>query len=409
MFCAEPGYICHVPIFQDQMEVITKDEFPSLQEWVTSGKRNPIILQLQSSGVLSTVPETEAVQRARLGQLIIEAENCQAPLRSYRVPKLIHFEVTSRCLLRCPQCYNYLSPKQDLQLETIYSYLEEAAEWGVFYIALSGGEPLLYPHLTEVVKRIKELGMKSMIATSGLGLAEQRLNELANAGLGWVWISLNGSTDQVHSLSRDGYQEGIQALELLKQTSMIYGINWVARRDNAQDFPAMVALAHQYGVKAINILRLKPDAGSYIKNYLTDGEFTGLADYVKTYSDDQVAIWVETCFSALRTYTFGDKSSGIEAGCSAGRDSIAVDVEGKLRPCRHLKYPESYTSLKDYWLESERLYQLRTTEENVAEPCKSCTYMPHCRSCRASCQAMYGSFYAGEERCPLANGVLGPM
>jgi pyrroloquinoline quinone biosynthesis protein E len=387
------------------MGVINKSEFPLLRDWVTSGKQNLFISKLYSSGVLSSDSESEVVQRERLGRLLEEAENCRAPLRSYRVPKIIHLEITSRCSLRCPQCYNYLSPKQDLPLDTIYSYLEEAAEWGVFYIALSGGEPLLYPHLTEVVKRIKELGMKSTIATSGLGLTERRLKELADAGLGWVWVSLNGSNEQVHSLSRDGYEEGSRALDLLKKTSMIYGINWVARKDNAPDFPAMVTLAKQYGAKAINILRLKPDGGSYMQNYLEGEKFTDLAEYVKKNSDGSVAIWVESCFSALRTYLYGDQVSGVAAGCSAGRDSLAVDVEGKLRPCRHLKYPESYTSLKEYWLESRRLYQLRTSEDNVAEPCKSCIHLLNCRSCRAYCLDMYGSFYAGEERCPLAKGA----
>ena len=402
MFCAEPGYILYLYPSQENMGVITGDRLPSLQEWVTGGQRTPEILELQSAGVLSKVPEIEAAQRARLGELIKETQTCYAPSRSFRGPKLLHLELTSRCPLRCPQCYNYLSPKQDLPLETILAHLEEAVQLGVFHIALSGGEPLLYPHLLEVVRRIAQLGMKSTIATSGLGLTERRLTELANAGLGWVWISLNGSTDAVHSLSRDGFREAIHAFQLLQQTSMLYGINWVARRDNAHDFPALVELARQYGVKTINILRLKPDAGDHENNYLTGSEFMDLGNYLKAYRDQRPSIGVESCFSALRTFVYGDQLTGISAGCAAGRSVMAVDVEGKLRPCRHLKYGESYSSLKEYWFGSKVLERFRLTEENVQDPCRRCSHHEHCRSCRVSCEQLYGSFYAGEEWCPLA-------
>lgn len=402
MFCAEPGYILYLLPSEDEIGVITKDKFPSLQDWIISGERNSNVAELQTLGVLSTVPEVEVGQRRYLGELIKETKTCQAPLRSFRGPKLIHLELTSRCPLQCPQCYNYLAPKKDLPLETVYAYLQEAAEIGVFHIALSGGEPLLYPHLNKVVNRIKELGMKSTIATSGFGLTAKCLAELAQASMGWIWVSLNGSTDAVHSLSRDGYKEAILALEKLKYSSMLYGINWVARRDNVNDFPALVALAHKYKVQAINILRLKPDEGSHVDNYLEGSELTKLGDYLKEYSDEQLTISVESCFSPLRSYLYGDSLNGIAAGCVAGRSMIAVDVEGKLRPCRHLQYPESYSSIKEYWAASKILNQLRLTEEHVTEPCNHCSNVKHCRTCRALCQKLFGSFYAGENRCSLA-------
>lgn len=401
MFCAEPGYILYLLPSEDQLGVITKEKFPSLEAWIASGTRDLYITELQALGVLSTIPEVEAGQRKDLGKLIEDTQTCQAPLRSFRGPKLIHLELTSRCPLHCPQCYNYLAPKQDLPLETVYTYLQEARELGVFQIALSGGEPLLYPHLNKVVQRIKELGMKSTIATSGLGLTAERLADLANSGIGWVWISLNGSNDAVHSLSRDGYQEAILALEQLKHTSLLYGINWVARRDNVHDFPKLVALAHKYKVKTINILRLKPDEGNHVENYLEGSEFGNLGDYLKEYSDEQLTISVETCYSPLRTYLYGNRLKGIAAGCAAGRILMAVDVEGKFRPCRHLRYPESYSSIKDYWFESKILKQLRLTEEHVTGLCENCSHVEHCRTCRASCQQLFGGFYAGEERCPL--------
>lgn len=321
--------------------------------------------------------------------------------RSLAAPALIHFELTTRCPLKCPQCYNITPLNKDFDHSLLVNYLQEAARLKVLYIALSGGEPLVYPYLTETTQQIHTLGMQSTMATSGCGLNARRLNELAKAGMGWIWISINGSTEEIHNKSRDKYDDAIKALELLQKTDLLYGINWVARKDNAHDFPNLVDLAKKYGVKAINILRLKPDSHKQVADLLDGRELAGLAAYLQSYKDSTPAVLVETCFSVLRTFVHQDHYQGIEAGCTAGRQLIAVDVDGNFRPCRHLNYPEKRTGIAEYWSESDTLYKLRSTEENVLDPCKSCSYLLNCRTCRATCANLYGDFDAGEKACPI--------
>lgn len=324
----------------------------------------------------------------------------KTPVRSLAAPALIHFELTTRCPLRCPQCYNITSHKKDFDFSLLTGYLREAARLKVLYIALSGGEPLAYPHLTETVRLIRDLGMSSTIATSGCGLDEKRLNELAAAGIGWIWVSINGSNEEIHDKSRDRYGDAIRSLEMLQKTSLLYGINWVARQDNAHDFPNIVGLAQKYGVRAINILRLKPDSLKQVDSLLTGCDFADLSAYLKSYREPLPAVFVETCYSVLRTVLDPGRHEGIQAGCTAGRQMMAVDVDGNFRPCRHLNYPEKKTGIAEYWLESDVLKKLRSTEENVLDRCKSCTYLLNCRTCRATCANLYGDFNAGEKACP---------
>lgn len=324
----------------------------------------------------------------------------KAPARSLASPGLIHFELTTRCPLRCPQCYNVTSQNKDFDFELLAAYLQEAARMKVLYIALSGGEPLAYPYLTQTVQLIRELGMSSTMATSGCGLNEKRLNELAKAGIGWIWISVNGSTEEIHNNSRDRYDDAVRALELLQKTDLLYGINWVARQDNADDFPNLVGLAQKYGVRAINILRLKPDSLKQVDSLLDGRDFTDLAAYLKSYRDPLPEVFIETCYSVLRTFLYQDRYQGIQAGCTAGRQLMAVDVDGNFRPCRHLNYPAKWTSITEYWSKEELLNKLRSVEENVLAPCKSCHYLMNCRTCRATCANLHGDFYAGESTCP---------
>jgi pyrroloquinoline quinone biosynthesis protein E len=279
--------------------------------------------------------------------------------------------------------------------------LEDASEIGTSWIALSGGEPLVYQHLVPVAEKIRDLKMQCAIATSGVFLSKSKLEELDDAGIGYIWISLNGSTEEIHRNSRDGFDHAIRALEHLQNTNINYGINWVARDDNSSDFPNMVELAERYGAREINILRLKPDCDNKTENSLKGDLFFKLADYIRAYHHKTVAIRVESCFSTLRWAVSESKPDGINAGCMAGRSLMAVNVEGNCLPCRHLFHEEKYDGLQKYWDESHVLDMLRKTEENVQHPCIQCDKLPGCRTCRAVCEKLFGDFHAGEKDCGL--------
>lgn len=328
------------------------------------------------------------------------------PLRSYKAPLLLHVELTTRCPLHCPQCYCSQDSIKDISKDKLFGFLREAGELKIANIALSGGEPLTYPYLIEVMKYITEQGMRSIMATSGCGLTKEYLKDIQSAGIGSLWISLNGSSEEINQQSREGFREAIYALKLLQKTSLIYGINWVARQDNAYDFPNIVKLAKQYGVKYINILGLKPDSQMEVTSYVSGKALTALGDFIKSFQDPSVKISVERCFSDLRTYLYGNNYTGIDAGCGAGRYLMAIDVEGKLMPCRHLPYAEKQSNIRDYWFKSNRLYELRNIEENIKKPCSNSDYSRNCQTYRATGMKYYNDFYSGEKQCPIFKEFL---
>ncbi len=356
----------------------------------------------------------------------IRIEGLKAPVRLFSAPALMHVELTTRCPLRCPQCYTAeladtsagtgtgirtgVAPQhRDIDRKVLMKLIAEAAQMKVAYIALSGGEPLLYPFLTETVKYINECGMASTMATSGFGLTAETLGKLFDAGIGIIWISLNGSTEAIHNYSRDKFDDTVKAMTLLKESGRTFGINWVARKDNAPDFPNVVEMAAQYGARYINILLSKPGKGDDPGSYLDGSEYKCLVEYLKKpdtqnrYSNNsskELTVSVENCYSYLKAIIGGKPSAGINAGCLAGRAMIAVDVEGRFRPCRHLPFPEEWPGISEYWFGSEMLQKLRATEEHIGEPCRSCRYLSSCRTCRKVCMSFQDGFYAGQKDCP---------
>ncbi len=92
-------------------------------------------------------------------------------------------EVTDECNMVCPGCYrSTLSGHRPLE-EVKQDILDTRRLTNCDSMTIAGGEPLIYPHLTEVVKFISDLKLKPALFTNGEGLDPGRLAELKKAGL----------------------------------------------------------------------------------------------------------------------------------------------------------------------------------------------------------------------------------
>lgn len=107
----------------------------------------------------------------------------------YRLPwsmndnPIAWIEVTDICNIHCEGCYR--------QYMTGHKSLEQLKEEVLFFIkwrnpdnfSIAGGEPLIYPHIIELVEFIAQQGVKPVILTNGLALNPELLHQLKKAGL----------------------------------------------------------------------------------------------------------------------------------------------------------------------------------------------------------------------------------
>jgi len=92
-------------------------------------------------------------------------------------------EVTDVCDLSCPGCYR-LNLGGHVPLDQIKSDVLKLQRWlNCDGIGIAGGEPLLYPHLVEVVEYISRQGLKPRILTNGQNLSWDLARNLKKAGL----------------------------------------------------------------------------------------------------------------------------------------------------------------------------------------------------------------------------------
>jgi MoaA/NifB/PqqE/SkfB family radical SAM enzyme len=111
-------------------------------------------------------------------------------LNYYRMPwnltdnSISWLEPTAKCNLSCEGCYRRNEPNSHKSLEEIKEELEVFNKFRKCdSVSIAGGEPLLHPQIIDIVKIIKEMGIKPVLNTNGLTLTKELLSELKEAGV----------------------------------------------------------------------------------------------------------------------------------------------------------------------------------------------------------------------------------
>src|SRR4029077_8442689 len=122
-------------------------------------------------------------------------------------PLALIAEVTHRCPLHCVYCSNpteLTAVSGELSTEEWISVFRQAGKFGMLHGHFTGGEPLSRADLTELIAAARAAGLYTNLITSGIGLNEQRLQMLLDAGLDHIQISFQDSRKDAANWVRGG-------------------------------------------------------------------------------------------------------------------------------------------------------------------------------------------------------------
>ena len=130
-----------------------------------------------------------------------------------RFTPIIEFTYDYRCNMHCPHCSNLcFAPKQrSLTPRIIKKVADEADAMGLAQMGISGGEPLLFPDLEEVVQAIDPQRFHLFISTNGSLLTLEKAKWLKSIGIDKLKISLDGVDE-----SKQYYHDAGQTTSALK-------------------------------------------------------------------------------------------------------------------------------------------------------------------------------------------------
>jgi len=136
-------------------------------------------------------------------------------LISTKHPILVHIIPNRRCNLACTYCNEFDDFSKPVPLAEMKRRLDTLADMGTSIITISGGEPLMHPDLDEIIRHIRRRGIIAGMITNGFFLNRERIEQLNQAGLEHLQISIdNAMPDEV---SKKSLKTLDGRLELLSQ------------------------------------------------------------------------------------------------------------------------------------------------------------------------------------------------
>jgi MoaA/NifB/PqqE/SkfB family radical SAM enzyme len=129
--------------------------------------------------------------------------------RAYVGPFYVCVNVTNRCNLHCPGCrFHYRDSKtegKDLSVEFFADICNQLKDMKTRTITITGeGEPLLHPHLPDLIKYARAAGLRVTMTTNGTLLDESMVRTLVDLRLDHLKVSLWAGTLQEYTKSYPG-------------------------------------------------------------------------------------------------------------------------------------------------------------------------------------------------------------
>ena len=328
-------------------------------------------------------------------------------------PLAVLAEVTHRCPLQCPYCYNPLAlDRAGLELDTQawLNVIEEVADLGAMQIHFSGGEPTARKDLIVLVKAAREAGLYSNLITAGVLLNETRMSDLADAGLDHVQLSFQDSEaagcDRISGYD-GGFEKKLACARLIEEAGLPLTVNMVVHRQNLHNLEALLDLAVELKARRVEIAHVQYYGWAYRNR----------ASLMPSREElDRAVAIVEAAGERLKgilaiDHVVPDYYAHRPKACMGGwgRRFLNISPSGKVLPCHAAESITGLTfervgerPLKDIWENSDAFMKYRGTGW-MPEPCQSCDRREvDWGGCRCQAFALTGEAGVTDPACSLS-------
>ncbi len=297
------------------------------------------------------------------------------------VPLSVHMDVTYRCNERCEHCYLEHDGENELKTEEIYNYLSQFAEAGVFFLTISGGEPLLRRDCFEIIERARELKFNVKLKTNAVLIREKEAERLREAGVEQVQVSIYSHRAEVHdgiTKLPGSLERSMRGISLMRAAGIKVTLANVLMRSNAGDYAGVQALAEKSGAH----YTLDPTITPMINGETSLVGLRLAPQELQAVFNDERLVGNVGDFCAPPGPIDEEILEGIP--CSAGHTSCYVSPWGEVYPC--VQFPLACGSLREktfseIWHASPQMKEVRSIRAKHLSTCSSCSHVGSCTRC----------------------------
>ncbi|MBD3376618.1 radical SAM protein [candidate division KSB1 bacterium] len=322
-------------------------------------------------------------------------------------PETVHWAITYDCDQGCPDCYasRFIQKSPALNTKESLMLIDKLADWGVFQLAIGGGEPFLRDDLPDLVHHAASRGLDVHLTTGLTKLHDDLLKQLSPSV---KVLSLGIRSDHLRSeMGCAGLREWRMSVQ---NAGMLASANLILSRSVLTELPEIIDRLVETGFIRIVLLRYKPPANiDRWKQERPKGEelkslHAILARIVDKYPF--LHLRVDCALSFVQRHLSPELASRLGLkGCVAAHRILAVAPDGSVYPCSQLVHERCYggnlleSDPKELWdgsktLQRYRTYQIRKSFKQSA--CGICLKKASCGGCRVFADDGLG----GDPGCP---------
>ena len=309
-------------------------------------------------------------------------------------PYALLAEITYRCPLHCPYCSNPVAappgeaprrPQADgysngeLTTEEWKRVIREASALGVLQIGFSGGEPLARRDLAELIHAAREAKLYTNLITSGIGLDDDGVRVLHDAGLDSIQLSFqsdeSSAADEIAGAR--AHERKLDVAAKIRAAGIPLSLNFVIHKRNIDRLRQMIDLAEALGAERVELANVQFYGWAFRNRaaLLPTREQVDRARGIATAAKTRLAGKIEI-FYVLPDY-YETRPKPCLNGW--GQRYLTVNPIGDVLPCPtassaipDLRFENVRASDLDWiWRKSESFNRFRGTEW-MPEPCQSC-------------------------------------
>lgn len=313
-----------------------------------------------------------------------------------KFPLLVKISITDKCNLRCKHCFFSEYTNHEIKYDELIDILNELKRENVGIVALTGGEPLTHTRFIDIIRYCGQIGLNTAVATNGLLLNDTLMDELENAGIKRIQVSLESYIDETNDRIRGtgSFIQVYRILQKLKERKFNVSVASTLNHLNCDGILGMVKLCDDLGINSLRFELYLPLGQSVDHGLaLTKYDINKIQTALKQVEKLQHSVRVKSPFS-----NYG-------SSCGAGTQQCIINVDKTMSPCdllpqlrsRAIEHPGD---IRNIWSEDDAFLGWRALECTDRYCSEECLCRNNCaKGCRAAALAYNGKLTEYDPLC----------
>ena len=315
-------------------------------------------------------------------------------------------------------CYVHQEGQQERELTTgqWIDLARQAAEQGMVFALLTGGEPFLRKDFFEIYRAMKDMGILVSINSNGSLLSGEIQDQLLAEPPQRMNISLYGGCNETYRsmCGSDAFDRVVENIRALKTGGIDVRLNLSITPYNRQDLEQIHAIAQELGVHVKGTSYMYPSIRVNGEQYGCGNRLTaeeaahcGVQWDMLRFSPEEFALRAQSMkeFAAVdERECSADVDEGVR--CRAGRTSFWMTWDGRMLPCGMMPGPAAYPLEVGFGAAWEQI-KANTKQIRMPSKCGACPKREVCPVCAAVCVTETGHFdEAPEYVCRMTDEII---